>query len=55
MQRISVNLTNDCDGNQLNYNNDLHAKNVHMKFCWNGASTPEFLLNISLKITGMTP
>ena len=21
MQRISVNLTNDCDGNQLNYNN----------------------------------
>ena len=25
MQRISVNLTNDCDGNQLNYNNDLSA------------------------------
>ena len=23
MHRISVNLTNDCDGNQLNYNNDL--------------------------------
>ena len=23
MQRISVNLTNDCDGNKLNYNNDL--------------------------------
>ena len=23
MQRISVNLTNDCDGNQLNSNNDL--------------------------------
>ena len=23
MQSISVNLTNDCDGNQLNYNNDL--------------------------------
>ena len=23
MQRISVNLTNHCDGNQLNYNNDL--------------------------------
>ena len=23
MERISVNLTNDCDGNQLNYNNDL--------------------------------
>ena len=23
MQRISVNLTNDCDGNQLNNNNDL--------------------------------
>ena len=23
MQRISVNLINDCDGNQLNYNNDL--------------------------------
>ena len=23
MQRISVNLTNDCDGNQLNCNNDL--------------------------------
>ena len=23
MQRISVNVTNDCDGNQLNYNNDL--------------------------------
>ena len=23
MQRISVDLTNDCDGNQLNYNNDL--------------------------------
>ena len=25
MQRISVNLTNDCDGNQINYNNDLPA------------------------------
>ena len=25
MQRISVNLTNDCDGNQLNYNNALLA------------------------------
>ena len=25
MQRISVNLTNDCDGNQHNYNNDLPA------------------------------
>ena len=25
MQRISVNLTNDCDGNQLNYINDLPA------------------------------
>ena len=25
MQRISVNLTNDYDGNQLNYNNDLPA------------------------------
>ena len=25
MQRISVNLTNDCDGKQLNYNNDLPA------------------------------
>ena len=25
MQRISVYLTNDCDGNQLNYNNDLPA------------------------------
>ena len=25
MQRISVNLTNDCDGNQLNYNNDSLA------------------------------
>ena len=25
MKRISVNLTNDCDGNQLNYNNDLPA------------------------------
>ena len=24
MQRISVNLTNECDGNELNYNNDLH-------------------------------
>ena len=23
MQRISVNVTNDCDGNQLHYNNDL--------------------------------
>ena len=23
MQTISVNLTNDCDGNQLNYSNDL--------------------------------
>ena len=23
MQSISVYLTNDCDGNQLNYNNDL--------------------------------
>ena len=23
MQRISVNLTNDCDGNQLDYNNNL--------------------------------
>ena len=25
MQRISVNLINDCDGNHLNYNNDLPA------------------------------
>ena len=25
MHEISVNLTNDCDGNQLNYNNDLPA------------------------------
>ena len=25
MQRISVNLTNDCDGNQLNYKNDYLA------------------------------
>ena len=25
MQRISVNLTNDCDGNLLNYGNDLLA------------------------------
>ena len=25
MQSISVNLTNDCDGNQLNYNSDLPA------------------------------
>ena len=25
MQRISVNLTNDCHGNQLNYNNELHV------------------------------
>ena len=25
MQRISFNLTNDSDGNQLNYNNDLAA------------------------------
>ena len=25
MQRISVNLTNNCDGNQFNYNNDLLA------------------------------
>ena len=23
MQRISFNFTNDCDRNQLNYNNDL--------------------------------
>ena len=25
MQRITVNLTNDCDGNQLNYNTNLPA------------------------------
>ena len=25
MQRTSVNLLNDCDGNQLNYNNDVPA------------------------------
>ena len=25
MQRISVNLRNDCNANQLNYNNDLPA------------------------------
>ena len=25
MQRISVYLTNDCGGNQLNYNHDLPA------------------------------
>ena len=25
MQRISVNFTNDCVGNQLNYDNDLPA------------------------------
>ena len=31
MQRISVNLTNDCDGNQFNYNNahyHTHSKNI---------------------------
>ena len=27
MQRIAVNLTNDCDGNKLNYNNDLAIVN----------------------------
>ena len=34
MPRISVNLTNDCDGNKLNYNNDLPAignKNYALK------------------------
>ena len=25
MHRILVNLTNECDGNQLNYNNDVPA------------------------------
>ena len=25
MQRFSVNITNDCDKNQFNYNNDLPA------------------------------
>ena len=25
MQRISVNVTNDCDGNQFNYKNDSPA------------------------------
>ena len=25
MQRISINLINDCDGNQLNYNKDSPA------------------------------
>ena len=25
MQRISVNLINDCGGDQFKYNNDLHA------------------------------
>ena len=25
MQKILVNLTNDCDGHQLNYNNNLPA------------------------------
>ena len=25
MQRISLNLSNDCNGNQLNYKNDLPA------------------------------
>ena len=28
MQRISVNLTNDCDGNQLNYKNYLPAQEL---------------------------
>ena len=25
MQKISVNLTNDCNGNDLNYNNDFNC------------------------------
>ena len=29
MKRISVNLRNDCDGNQLNYNNDLRAIGIN--------------------------
>ena len=34
MQEISVNLTNDCDGDQLNYSNELPAirnKNYALK------------------------
>ena len=27
MQRISVSLTNDCNGNQLNYNNETEIGN----------------------------
>ena len=37
MQRISVNLTNDCDGNPLNYNNDLPTiknKNYALQKPW---------------------
>ena len=31
MQRISVNLTNNCDGNQLNYINDLRVPAIGNK------------------------
>ena len=33
MQRISVNLINDCDGNQFNYNNDLLAIYWKQELC----------------------
>ena len=32
MQRISVNLTNGCGGNQLNYNNDLQLETKFMHY-----------------------
>ena len=42
MQRISVHLTNDCDGNQLNYNNDLPAIG-NMNYALQKPFEPDFL------------
>ena len=53
MQRISVNLTNDCDGNRLNCNNDLPAigkknytlqKSLEMTVIGNAKLRPSFVI-----------
>ena len=42
MQRILVNLTNDCDKNQLKYHNDLPAI-VKMNYALQKTSETDFL------------
>ena len=47
MQRISVHLKNDCDGNQLDYNNDLTC-NWKQELC----TTPKLFEEDYLTVMG---